>query len=57
LPRQRVEKLCEQGWGELHQFADYGTEMMIYGPRDYAECDFVFRLIVESVSWAREENL
>ncbi|MHC5795637.1 antibiotic biosynthesis monooxygenase family protein [Lacisediminihabitans sp. FW035] len=56
LPSERAAELCDRGWGEPHQYADYGTEIMIYGPRDETELEFVIGVIGESVTWALQSN-
>lgn len=56
LPAMRAAEVCDAGWGERHQFADHGTQIMIYGPRDDAELDLVVGLIEESVDWATRAN-
>ena len=56
LSQQRVLELCVTGWGEVHAHGDHGTEMMIYGPRDDEELDFVVSLITESLAFARDNN-
>lgn len=52
LAPDRGAKLTELGWAEPHQYADYGTEFMVYGPRDDAELETVLAIIDESLSWA-----
>ncbi|MES2092438.1 MAG: hypothetical protein V4531_01330 [Actinomycetota bacterium] len=52
----RAAEVCDRGWGEPHQYADHGTEIMVYGPRDESELEFVVGVIGESVRWARESN-
>lgn len=53
LPHERGAELVELGWAEPHQYADHGTEWMIYGPRDEAELDAVISVVAESLAWAR----
>jgi hypothetical protein len=53
LPAARGSELNELGWLERHQYADFGTEFLVYGPRDNSELDFVLSLIEESLSFAR----
>ena len=53
LPAARGAELTELGWAEPHQYEDFGTEFMVYGPRTEAELDFVLSIIVESISFAR----
>ena len=57
LPPERALEVCELGWGEPHQFADFGTEIMVYGPRDESEIEVVMGFIGESISYARENGL
>jgi hypothetical protein len=54
LPAGRGRELTELGWGEPHQYEDFGTEFMIYGPRNDEELDVVLSLISESLAFARE---
>lgn len=56
LPHDRTALVCSRGWGEPHQYADHGTEIMVYGPRDEPELDFVVGLVAESVRWAIARN-
>jgi hypothetical protein len=56
LPVERAVEVCALGWGEPHQYADFGTEVMIYGPRDDAEHAVVMRIIRESLAFARGES-
>ena len=56
LPPERAAELCDRGWAEPHQYADHGSEIMVYGPRDEFELEFVVGLIAESVGWATERN-
>ena len=53
LPESRGRDLTELGWAEPHQFAEFGTEFMVYGPRDRAEVDAVLSVIEESLAFAR----
>lgn len=53
LPAQRGADLVRLGWAEPHQFADFGTEFMIYGPRSEAELEVVLSIIAESIEFAR----
>lgn len=57
LPAARGAELTERGWGEPHQYEDFGTEFMIYGPRDKAELDFIVSIVVESVIYARGQDV
>lgn len=51
---ERGAELTELGWAEPHQYADFGTEFMIYGPRDKTELEQVLAIITESIDWAQE---
>lgn len=53
LPKARGEELAAHGWGEPHQYEDFGTEFMIYGPRTDEELDVVVSIVRESLSFAR----
>ncbi len=53
LPTARGQELARLGWAEPHQYADYGTEFMIYGPRDTAELTGVLSVIEDSLNFAR----
>lgn len=56
LPRARGEELVALGWAEPHQHADFGTEFMLYGPRDADELDAVVSIIEESLAFARDDK-
>ncbi len=56
LPAERATEVCEAGWGEPHHYADFGTETMVYGPRDAAELGVVLGFVAESLAFARESN-
>ncbi|WP_253259840.1 luciferase domain-containing protein [Subtercola boreus] len=53
LPAERGAELTDLGWGEPHQYEDFGTEFMIYGPRDERELTFVLSVVRESIGFAR----
>ena len=53
LPVERGARLVELGWAEPHQFADFGTEFMVYGPRTGDEVAIVLSIIEESLAFAR----
>ena len=53
LPSIRGARLVELGWAEPHQYADFGTEFMVYGPRSDAELAVVLSIIQESLAFAR----
>ena len=53
LPAARGARLTELGWAEPHQYEDFGTEFMVYGPRDEAELAVVLAIVGESLDYAR----
>ncbi|MBR7832961.1 hypothetical protein KDL01_06790 [Actinospica durhamensis] len=53
LPAERGARLRELGWAEPHQFGDFGTEFMVYGPRTEDEVAIVLSIIQESLAFAR----
>lgn len=53
LPAARAREACEALRGEPHPYADYETQLMLYGPRDAAELELIYGLIVESIAFAR----
>lgn len=55
LPRERGDELVRLGWAERHHYADFGTEFMIYGPRDAGELEAVLSVIEESLEFARPD--
>jgi hypothetical protein len=56
LPLERAHEICELGWGEIHPFGDFGTEIMVYGPRDEEERKVILSIIQESLDFARALN-
>jgi hypothetical protein len=52
LPVERANEVCKLGWGETHPFGDFGTEIMVYGPRDEDELDIILSIIEESLNFA-----
>lgn len=54
LPEARGRELTDLGWAEPHGYADFGTEFMVYGPRDEAELAVVLGIVEESLAFARE---
>jgi phospholipase/carboxylesterase len=56
LPVERANEICELGWGEVHPFGDFGTEIMVYGPRDEEELEVILSIIEESLTFARALN-
>ncbi|PPF77698.1 hypothetical protein C5B96_15205 [Subtercola sp. Z020] len=53
LPAARGAEVVAAGWGEPHQYEDFGTEFLLYGPRDERELDVAIGLIAESLAFAR----
>ena len=53
LPTDRGAELIAAGWAEPHQYGDYGTELLVYGPRDDDELAIVLGFIRESLAFAR----
>lgn len=56
LPPDRGDELVDLGWAEPHQYADFDTEYMVYGPRDHAELAAVVSVVEESLAFARDER-
>ncbi len=52
LPRRRAETAIAAGWAELHPMARLGylpqTVVMVFGPRDAAELEIVYGLVLDS---------
>ena len=52
LPRRRAETAIAAGWAELHPMARLGylppTVVMVFGPRDVAELEIVYGLVLDS---------
>jgi len=57
LPTARGAELIAAGWAELHQFGDYDTELLVYGPRDDTELTQVLGFVVESLAFARQSPI
>nr|WP_281363912.1 luciferase family protein [Leifsonia soli] len=53
LPAERGRQLTELGWAEPHQYADFGTEFMVYGPRTSHELQIILAIAEESLAFAR----
>ena len=57
LPEPEAAEAITKGWAELHPLAREGTApatlVMIYGPRDKAELETVWRLVQASYAFAR----
>ena len=56
LPAERGRRLVELGWAEPHQYADFGTECMVYGPRGEDEIDIVVSFVEESLTFAHRPS-
>jgi len=56
LPAGRAREVIALGWAEPHQYGDFGTEVLVYGPRDDSELDAVLGLIGESLAFALGEG-
>ena len=52
LPAARGSELTALGWATPHQYEDFGTEFLIYGPRDDSELDVVLSIVDESIAFA-----
>ena len=53
LPAERGRQLTILGWAEPHQYEDFGTEFMVYGPRSADELEVVVSIVEESLDFAR----
>ena len=53
LPKSRGQSLVDLGWAEPHQFGDFGTEFLVYGPRSHEEVVVVLTIVKESIEFAR----
>jgi hypothetical protein len=53
LPRDRAVELLAAGWAVPHQYGDFGTELLVFGPRDNGELVVVLGFIGESLDFAR----
>lgn len=53
LPAERGRELTALGWAEPHQFEEFGTEHMVYGPRSEDEVEVVLSIVEESLRFAR----
>jgi hypothetical protein len=54
LPAARGLELTELGWATPHQYEDFGTEFLVYGPRDDSELEVVLSIVEESIAFARD---
>ncbi|WIB76815.1 DUF5519 family protein [Curtobacterium sp. MCPF17_002] len=53
LPPERGQELMDLGWAEPHGYADFGTEFMVYGPRNEDELAVVLGIVSESLAFGR----
>jgi hypothetical protein len=57
LPAAEAAEAIEKGWAEPHPLARHGVLptnlVMVYGPRDEAELETVWRLVLASYEFAR----
>jgi hypothetical protein len=57
LPPELAAEAIERGWAELHPIARAGrlpkTLVMVYGPRDEAELETLWQLVLSSYAFAR----
>jgi hypothetical protein len=56
LPRGRAAEVIAAGWAVPHQYGDFGTELLVFGPRDHRELAVVLGFIEESLDFARLNN-
>ena len=56
LPRGRAAQVIAAGWAVPHQYGDFGTELLVFGPRDGRELAIVLGFIQESLDFARTHN-
>ena len=56
LPRERAEEAVANGWAVPHQYGDFGTELLVFGPRDDRELKVVIELIADSLDFARSAS-
>jgi hypothetical protein len=56
LPAERGQQLMALGWAEPHQYGDFGTEFLVYAPRNEDELDIVLSIIEESLAFARGDS-
>jgi hypothetical protein len=54
LPVARGAELTALGWATPHQYEDFGTEFLVYGPRDAAELEVVVGIVEEAIAFARD---
>jgi hypothetical protein len=60
LPAALASEAIDKGWAELHPMARRGmappTLVMLYGPRDQAELETIWELVVASHAFARGQG-
>lgn len=54
LPAGRAAEVLAQGWGEVHAYADFDTQIMLYAPRNNEEIEIVVGLLRESVEFSKK---
>ncbi len=52
LDPARSAELVDLGWAEPHQYEDWGTEFLVYGPREERELAVIVDIVRESIAWA-----
>lgn len=53
LPVDRAAELVALGWAEPHQYGDFGTELLVYGPLTLPDVATVVAIVRESIAFAR----
>ena len=60
LPFEVIEEVIAKGWGELHPSAPKGfapgKTVMVYGPRDEAELETVWQILLRSYAFAAKRE-
>jgi hypothetical protein len=56
LTPERGAELIDLGWARPHQYAEFGTEFLIFGPRDAHEVAIVLAIVKESLEYARAQD-
>lgn len=46
-------ELTALGWATPHQYEDFGTEFLVYGPRNTSELQLVLSIVKERIAFAR----
>jgi hypothetical protein len=50
---ERAKEVLDTGWRELHAYADFDTQIMLYAPRNEEEIDIVVGLLRESIEFVK----